>query len=104
MRVELLYLDGCPHYESLLPRLRDLVAEQHPNVEIELRRIESVPDAEREGFLGSPTIRIDGGDIDPAAADRHDFGLKCRLYRSGAGTSGLPPEEWIRNGLAGDRH
>lgn len=101
MRVELLYFDGCPHYESLLPKLRELVAQQDPTVEIELRRVESLDDAERERFLGSPTVRIDGRDIDPGAADRQDFGLKCRL--SDAGTSGLPPDEWIRTALAGHR-
>ncbi len=101
MRVEVLYFDGCPHYESLLPKLRELVAEQDPNLEIELRRVESIDDAERERFLGSPTVRIDGRDVDPGASDRHDFGLKCRLYRSDAGISGLPPDEWIRTALAG---
>lgn len=103
MRVELLYFDGCPHYESLLPRLRELVAEHDPTVEIELRRVESPEDAERERFLGSPTVRVDDRDIDPGAAERQDFGLKCRLYRSDASTSGLPPDEWIRTALAGRR-
>ena len=56
--------------------------------------------AERERFLGSPTVRIDGQDVDPGAAQRSDFGLKCRLYRSDAGTSGLPPDAWFRAALA----
>ena len=96
MRVELLYFDGCPSYERLLPRLSELAA----GAEVELRRVESIEAAERERFLGSPTVRVDGVDVDPAAASREDFGLKCRLYRSGDGTSGLPPEEWIRDALA----
>jgi hypothetical protein len=99
--VELLYFDGCPSYERLLPRLRELVAEMGTHVEVDLRRVESVADAERERFLGSPTVRVDGVDVDPGARDRDDFGLKCRLYRSGGDTSPLPPEEWIRAALAG---
>lgn len=100
MRVELLYFDGCPSYERLLPRLSELVAAADPDAEFELRQVESIEAAERERFLGSPTVRVDGLDVDPGAASREDFGLKCRLYRSGEGTSGLPPEQWIRDALA----
>jgi hypothetical protein len=96
VRVELLYFEGCPNHERLLPRLNELVA----GAGVELRRVESIEAAERERFLGSPTVRIDGVDVDPGAADRTDFGLKCRLYRSDEGTSGLPPERWIRDALA----
>ncbi len=100
MRVELLYFDGCPNHERLLPRLRELVADADPDAEVELRRVGSIEAAERECFLGSPTLRIDGVDVDPGTAERTDFGLKCRLYRSDEGTSGIPPERWIRDALA----
>jgi hypothetical protein len=100
VKVELLYFDGCPSYERLLPRLSVLVAGADPDAEVELRRVESIEAAERERFLGSPTVRVDGADIDPGAASREDFGLKCRLYRTEEGTSGLPPEEWVRDALA----
>ena len=103
MKVELLYFDGCPSYERLLPRLRELVAETDPDLAIELRRVESIEDAERERFLGSPTVRVDGADVDPGAGAREDFGLKCRLYRSDGETAPLPPEQWIRTALAGSR-
>lgn len=101
MKVELLYFDGCPSYQRLLPRLRELIAEVTRGAELELRPIESIEDAERARFLGSPTVRVDGVDVDPGAADREDFGLKCRLYRSDGITSPLPPEEWIHEALAG---
>lgn len=78
-----------------------MVAEIDESAEVKLRHIGSVEDAERERFLGSPTIRVDGRDVDPGAGGRGDFGLKCRLYRSEERTSGLPPEEWIHVALAG---
>lgn len=99
MTVELLYFDGCPSYEALLPKLRALLEREGVQEEIELRRIESVEAAESERFLGSPTVRVDGEDVDPGASERSDFGLKCRLYRSHEATSGIPPQEWIAEAL-----
>lgn len=95
MKIELLYFDGCPSYEALLPKLRVLLADEGIETEIELRRVESVDAAESERFLGSPTVRVGGQDVEPGAGTRTDFGLKCRLYRSSEGMSGLPSEEWL---------
>ena len=101
MKIELLYFDGCPSYQALLLKLRDLLATEGIETEIHLRRVESVEAAESERFLGSPTVRVDGKDVDPNAGSRTDFGFKCRLYRSSEGTSGLPPEQWITAALRG---
>jgi hypothetical protein len=99
MRVEVLYFNGCPSYETLLPRLRELLVDV--SATFELRLVESPEAAERERFLGSPTVRVDGTDIDPAAEQRTDFGLKCRLYPSPDGLCGVPPHAWLVNALAG---
>lgn len=96
MKVELLFFEGCPGYEELLPRVRALV---DGRADLELRPVESTDDAERVGFLGSPTLRVDGRDVDPGAADRTDFGMKCRLYRSEHGQTHAPPDEWILRAL-----
>lgn len=95
MKIELLYFDGCPSYEILLPKLRELLEREGVEHEVELCHIKSLEAAEQARFLGSPTVRVDGQDIEPDAGERSDYGLKCRLYRSGEETSGLPPEEWI---------
>ncbi len=100
--VEVLYFDGCPSHEALLPRLRRLVSEvRQETTELRLRRVEDLDAAERERFLGSPTIRVDGVDVDPAAVERTDYGLKCRLYHANGEISSTPPDEWIRSALAG---
>jgi hypothetical protein len=96
MHVELLYFEGCPGHDDVLPRLRVLAGDR---AEIELRRIESVEDAEAHRFLGSPTVRVNGTDVDPDARDRRDFGMKCRLYRTNDGQSHAPPDDWIRRAL-----
>ena len=96
MRVELLYFDGCPGYEQLLERVRELVG---VSAEVELRRIESEGAAAQARFLGSPTLRLDGLDVEPGAAARTDYGLKCRLYPTREGRVHAPPDEWIRRAL-----
>jgi len=99
VKIELLYFDGCPNHEAFLPHLRELLSRERITDEVRLRRVESSEDAERERFLGSPTLRIDGRDVDPGAAERGDFGLKCRLYRTDSGVSGVPHDDWIVQAL-----
>ena len=99
MRVEVLYFDGCPHQQALLARLRALLADAGAPPTIELRRITDGQAAQRERFLGSPSVRIDGFDVEPGGERRTDYGLKCRLYRTPAGLSGEPPDEWLRAAL-----
>ena len=103
MKVELLYFEGCPSHERFAPRLRELIAEAQIDAEIVERRVESFDEAEAERFLGSPTLRIDGKDVDRGASERTDYGLKCRLYRYEGRQSGEPPDAWVREALAGAR-
>ena len=95
MRVELLYFDGCPNYDALLPHLRGILQQEGIENDVELRCVESLERAARLEFLGSPTVRVDGRDVEVAAAPRRDFGLKCRLYRTSNGLQWAPPDEWI---------
>lgn len=97
--VEILYFDGCPNHEALLPHLRELLRQARVEADIELRRVPDQAAADRERFLGSPTVRIDGRDVEPGADRRTDFGLKCRLYQTGRGIAGLPEDEWIVDSL-----
>ena len=55
--------------------------------------------AQRQRFLGSPTVRVDGRDVDPQAEERRDYGLSCRVYRTERGLAGLPDARWLRDAL-----
>ena len=99
MTLELMYFDGCPNHEMLLPHLEQLLRGAEISAEITLRRIADDTAAQHERFLGSPTIRVDGRDVEPGAEERDDFGLKCRLYRTPAGLRGAPSDEWILDAL-----
>lgn len=99
MKIELLYFDGCPNHEALLPRLREILAQAGIVTEIELRKITGDDAAQCERFLGSPTVRVNGHDVEPDAEVRTDYGMKCRLYRTAAGLSGQPPQECLQAAL-----
>ncbi|MFZ1155900.1 MAG: hypothetical protein WAN93_13465 [Solirubrobacteraceae bacterium] len=96
MRIEVLYFDGCPNHEPLLDRLRDTLAALGVSAAIDLCRIAGDAEAQRERFIGSPTIRINGHDIEPGADERTDFGMKCRLYRTTSGLAGQPQDELLQ--------
>ncbi len=101
--IEILYFDGCPNHERLVDRLPAWLEAHGIAANIELRRIPDEESAVAERFLGSPTVRVNGRDIEPGAAAREDYGLKCRIYRSETGVTGMPPDALILGALSGER-
>ncbi len=97
MKIQVLYFDDCPNYEPAVELIERTVDEMGLDADIELVYIDSPESANASRFLGSPTIHVEGVDIDPAARDRKDFGLSCRRY----GSSGVPPREMIADALKG---
>ena len=78
--VELLWWEGCPSTPKALADLRDAMAGVGLDpAGIDVREVKTDADAEREGFPGSPTIRVEGRDVQPA--DDEPVGLTCRVYR-----------------------
>ena len=96
-RVELLHFDGCPNVALAAERIRTVAAGLGIAVDLKLVHVESPEDAVRERFLGSPSVRVEGVDIDPSAQDRSDFGLSCRMYAG----AGVPSEAMIAEALTG---
>jgi hypothetical protein len=97
--IEILTFEGCPNREGAVALVERVSVEL--GLEPELRVID-VPDpdaAERERFLGSRTIRVNGRDVEPGAGERTDYVLACRVYRTVQGPSGQPDEQWLRDAL-----
>jgi hypothetical protein len=97
--VEILYFAGCPSHETLLLRVRELLHSVGVPAKIERRRVEDDAAAQRERFLGSPTVRVNGRDVEPGADARNDLGLKCRLYQTPAGLRSAPLDKWLLDAL-----
>jgi hypothetical protein len=80
-KIELLWWSGCPSWPQTLEDLRTAVAEAGLDPDaIEVGEIVTDATAKDEHFVGSPTIRIDGKDIQPPGPEE-TFGLTCRIYR-----------------------
>jgi len=93
MKIEVLYVPNCPNHAVALERLREILSaesfQKHVNEIL-------VKDADMAHFLefpGSPTIRINGKDVEPQGEKAPAFGLMCRLYPDG---SGAPSEQRLR--------
>lgn len=97
--VDLLYFEGCPNHRAVADLVHELVAERGLDAVVRTVCVESPADAERKRFLGSPTVRVNGRDVEPGADERTEYVLACRVYRTPSGTSGIPDPRWIVSAL-----
>jgi len=96
--VELLYFEGCPNVEAVRALVQGVSDAE--GITPDLRLVEVTPeDAERLRFLGSPSVRVNGHDVEPGADLRETFVAACRVYRTPTGFSGQPSREWVRAAL-----
>jgi hypothetical protein len=66
---------------------------------LEVVEIRTDDAARREDFVGSPTIRVDGSDVQAPGGE--PAGLSCRVYRLRDGrVSPVPDPEDVREALA----
>lgn len=98
-RVDILYFEDCPHHAVARALVERIAGELQMELDVRLIEVGDLNAAVGLGFLGSPTIRVDGRDIEPGADQRDDFGFGCRVYRGRRGVSGQPDEAWIHDAL-----
>ncbi len=80
MKVDILYFKGCPNHQPDVNLVQDVVDELGLDADIVETEVTGPGDAGRLRFLGSPSVRVDGVDVEPAARQRRDFGFSCRTY------------------------
>ena len=91
MRVELLFWDGCPSHPKALDELLEAMVDVglDPSTVV-VREVETSADATLERFVGSPTVRIDGVDVQPPGEE--PLGLTCRIYHRRDGRISPTPD------------
>ncbi len=95
MKVELLYMADCPNRSPAIQTLMAVLREHAVSVAVEQIEISDPAHADSMQFLGSPTIRINGRDVEPDAPPSGSYGLSCRTYITQGRRQGFPPREWI---------
>src|SRR5947209_14685204 len=99
MRVELLFWAGCPSHEDALRELREVLVQESADADaVTVREIVTDDEASKERFIGSPTIRIDGADVQPEPNE--PAGLTCRVYHRRDGrVSPTPDPQDVRDAV-----
>jgi hypothetical protein len=97
--VEILYFDGCPNHRPAIALVERVSRELGIEADVQLVHVPDQQAAQRLCFLGSPTIRVGGVDVEPETEERDDYALSCRIFRTKAGFSGQPDESWVREAL-----
>lgn len=91
MRIDVLYFEGCPHHRPTVDLTREVLAELGIEAELHEVEVRDPAEATRLCFRGSPSVRVDGVDIEADAGVRTEFALSCRMY----GGSGVPSRELL---------
>jgi len=94
MVIEVFYVPGCPNHQPAIDSLKDVL--RSATIEAPIQEIAVMDEAmaSRLKFPGSPTIRIDGSDVE--SNHRESYGLACRLYSNGAG---IPSREVLERAV-----
>ena len=95
MQIDILYFDGCPNHHPTTQLVRDVVEMLGLDATIREVEVRDADDAARLRFFGSPTVQVNGQDVDPTVRSRVDYSFSCRMY----GRSGSPPRGLVERAL-----
>ena len=100
MRIDFLFWRDCPSHPEALELLRAVLEERGVEADVVEREVLTTEQAEELAFPGSPTIRVDGRDVDPKGAGARPA-LTCRIYHLPDGrVSPVPCREQLEEALA----
>jgi hypothetical protein len=99
MTLELLYMPGCPHHEAAIDLIHDVLNQRGLKAEFTETVISNCDEAKRHSFPGSPTLRVNGRDVEDLAANRLPVGFACRTYWVNGRPQGVPPRAWLERAV-----
>ena len=79
MQIDILYFEGCPNHTPTVARVTQIAAEMGLTVSLTEVQITTPEEAQQRRFLGSPTVLVNGVDIDPSPRERTNYWLSCRV-------------------------
>jgi hypothetical protein len=99
MKVELLYITDCSNYEMALRLLKQALRENGLSEAVSEIEVHDFEQAGVLAFPGSPTIRVDGKDLEAAMPEQNQYGLSCRTYIVDQKRQGFPSRNMIRDAI-----
>lgn len=99
MKVEIFYFAGCPNHVPTAERVRALLEQEGVRAEVEEIEVRTPEQAEALGFLGSPSVRVDGVDVEPEARGVKTFGFGCRTYVEEGRRVGVPSAAMVQDAI-----
>lgn len=99
MNIDVLVVDGCPHAGRTYDLVRDALFLEKTTAKLSVVVVEDAEAAKRLQFIGSPSVRVDGEEIEVPARERTAYGMMCRTYDRGSARAGTPPLEMIRTAI-----
>jgi hypothetical protein len=99
MKIEVLYFDGCPNHKPAVERVREVLCEEGISADVVEVNVSEPSIAQDLRFLGSPTVRVNGLDAEPAARAARDYGMMCRTYALNGRREGLPSREMLQQAI-----
>jgi len=99
-KISILFFQGCPNHRPAVEMAQAIVSECGLEADIEEVEVTSPDGVDRLRFLGSPTVQVNGVDIEPAVRSRTEYAMSCRLYHA---PDGLPSREMLITALGLDR-
>lgn len=97
--VEFLWFQDCPNRVAARAILDEVIQEAAPGTTVIEVDATDPEVARTHRFPGSPTIRVDGRDVDPSFVDPGDYTPRCRLFRTASGIGRVPERRWIEDAL-----
>jgi hypothetical protein len=97
--IEVLYVQDCPHYRETLALVDRVRGDLGIDTALRTTLIGDQAAADQARFPGSPTVRVDGRDVEHGSEPVTEYVLGCRLYRLEHRLAGLPEERWVREAL-----
>jgi hypothetical protein len=103
MTIELLYLEGCPHLVATVDLVHSVMKSEGMAGIVQQIRIGNSEDAKAHDFPGSPTVRVNGRDIEKLPSLRLPAGFACRTYVVEGKAQGVPPRSLLEQAIRAAR-
>ncbi len=99
VEIYIMYIQGCPGVINVAEYVKEIIDEEEVGAEINLVLIETLEDAKRLHFTGSPTVRINGKDVETDFLDIKDYGMQSRQYYTNGRKYDYPPKSMIKDAV-----